>query len=177
MSVHLYLIDYSRKSGAIACVFKPSYASGLGVGYSRLLDRTSMHKRPARLGLLLILLVSIAWYTIKNPSWPLLSLWRAGRPQPSLKSTSSFTKALVCGRRGQDDTQWIKDLSPGWESYIYAVDDPLAELTVSDNHGFEASFYLTFIIDHYHDLPDVVVFLHGQRYQWHNDDAVSFLPY
>jgi len=80
----------------------------------------------------------------------------------------------VCGKRGQDDTQWIQDLSPAWESYIYAVDDPSAELTVSNNHGFEASFYLTFIIDHYHHLPDVVVFLHGQRYQWHNDDTVRF---
>ncbi|KAF2269876.1 hypothetical protein CC78DRAFT_529042 [Lojkania enalia] len=30
--------------------------------------------------------------------------------------------------------------------------------------------YLTFIIDNYDELPDNVLFIHPQRYQWHNDD-------
>jgi len=28
------------------------------------------------------------------------------------------------------------------------------------------------IINHYDNLPDIMVFLHGQRYQWHNDDPL-----
>jgi hypothetical protein len=30
--------------------------------------------------------------------------------------------------------------------------------------------YLTYIIDHYASLPDNVLFIHPNRYQWHNDD-------
>lgn len=30
--------------------------------------------------------------------------------------------------------------------------------------------YLTYIIDHYHNLPDTVIFAHASRFQWHNDD-------
>lgn len=29
--------------------------------------------------------------------------------------------------------------------------------------------YLTFIVDHYDSLPEVIAFVHGSHYQWHND--------
>jgi hypothetical protein len=29
-----------------------------------------------------------------------------------------------------------------------------------------------YIIDHYDKLPDLVVFMHDARYQWHNDDPI-----
>ncbi len=29
-----------------------------------------------------------------------------------------------------------------------------------------------YIIDHYHDLPDIMVFMHALRYQWHNEDPM-----
>ena len=29
-----------------------------------------------------------------------------------------------------------------------------------------------YIIDHYNNLPDVMVFMHSERYQWHNDDPI-----
>ena len=28
------------------------------------------------------------------------------------------------------------------------------------------------MIDHYDDLPNVMVFMHSERYQWHNDDPI-----
>jgi hypothetical protein len=28
------------------------------------------------------------------------------------------------------------------------------------------------MIDAYEDLPDVMVFIHSDRYQWHNDDPL-----
>jgi hypothetical protein len=30
----------------------------------------------------------------------------------------------------------------------------------------------SYIIDRYDDLPDYIVFIHGLRYQWHNDDPI-----
>lgn len=27
-----------------------------------------------------------------------------------------------------------------------------------------------YIIDNYEAFPDLMVFIHGERYQWHNDD-------
>lgn len=31
---------------------------------------------------------------------------------------------------------------------------------------------LRYIIDNYDKLPDVAIFLHGRRYQWHNEDPL-----
>lgn len=36
--------------------------------------------------------------------------------------------------------------------------------------GREAMAYLTFIIDHYYDLPNITAFVHGKREQQHNVD-------
>ena len=30
----------------------------------------------------------------------------------------------------------------------------------------------SFIIDNYTDLPNATVFMHSQRYQWHNDEPL-----
>ncbi|KAI7252699.1 hypothetical protein KC352_g12287 [Hortaea werneckii] len=32
--------------------------------------------------------------------------------------------------------------------------------------------YLSYIIDHYDQLPDIVIFQHANQYQWHNDDPL-----
>ncbi|KAH0365600.1 hypothetical protein KCU65_g5971, partial [Aureobasidium melanogenum] len=40
------------------------------------------------------------------------------------------------------------------------------------NKGREGMTYLTFIIDNYSSLPEIVIFLHAERYQWHNDDPL-----
>ena len=31
---------------------------------------------------------------------------------------------------------------------------------------------ISYIIDNYHHLPDYMLFIHAQRYQWHNDDPL-----
>lgn len=33
-------------------------------------------------------------------------------------------------------------------------------------------FLFRHIINHYEDLPDFTIFMHGDRYQWHNDDPI-----
>ena len=54
------------------------------------------------------------------------------------------------------------------------MNNPNATLHTSRNKGREANVYLTYIIDHYDDFPDIVVFLHAHRngsdIAWHNDD-------
>jgi hypothetical protein len=40
------------------------------------------------------------------------------------------------------------------------------------NKGNEASGYLKYIIDHYGDLPEHVVFLHDHEYSWHHKGSI-----
>nr|POE77415.1 hypothetical protein CFP56_09062 [Quercus suber] len=64
----------------------------------------------------------------------------------------------------------------------YVVDDPTAHYHPPVNKGHESMVYLTYIIDHYDDLPDVSIFVHAHRYAWHNnamqgDDMSQMLRY
>lgn len=70
------------------------------------------------------------------------------------------------------NTSWVADFFPSVPAHVYIADDPKAAYTVRKNIGHESSVYLTYIIDHYDKLPDIVVFLHGKRYQWHNEDPL-----
>ena len=58
---------------------------------------------------------------------------------------------------------------------MYTADAPREEssvhLQVPANKGHEAMAYLTFLIDNYEEVPERgVVFVHGTRWAWHNDD-------
>ncbi|KAJ5908680.1 hypothetical protein N7495_001362 [Penicillium taxi] len=79
-------------------------------------------------------------------------------------------KDLVVASMKNDDTSWLAQFFPDWSRSIYVVDDKSASLTVSRNKGRESMVYLTYIIDNYNNLPDIMLFIHSQRYQWHNDD-------
>ncbi|KAF2153751.1 hypothetical protein K461DRAFT_276796, partial [Myriangium duriaei CBS 260.36] len=79
-----------------------------------------------------------------------------------------------------EDVSWLEDPKLNVQKYIYVVDDPEAELKVPMNKGNEVMAYLTYIIDHYDDLPDINIFMHPHRYAAHNDpilgrDAVEIL--
>jgi hypothetical protein len=60
-----------------------------------------------------------------------------------------------------------------WRAAIYNVDNTSEALHTPLNKGREANAYLLFIIQHYHDLPSIIVFLHAHRdtwpAAWHND--------
>lgn len=56
------------------------------------------------------------------------------------------------------------------------MDDPDAEpplLTVPLNQGREAMAYLTYIIDHYDELPDYMIFTHGHERSWHQQEHMQ----
>jgi hypothetical protein len=90
-------------------------------------------------------------------------------------------KAIVSSVQRNDETtaDWPAHMLPDWEPMVYVTDrtsdeppeenaSPIQPLSMPLNRGREASVYLTYIIHHYHDLPDYVVFIHGKRYQLHN---------
>ncbi|KAJ5795309.1 hypothetical protein N7457_001908 [Penicillium paradoxum] len=83
-------------------------------------------------------------------------------------------KELVFAAMQDSNMSWVKEHLPDWEANIYRVDakDEDGGLTVPVNKGNEAMVYLTYIIDRYWSLPEVLVFLHEGRYQWHVDNPL-----
>lgn len=82
-----------------------------------------------------------------------------------------YTKNLVMGRLKSEDVSWLQSELPGLNTTIYVVDDddPNAPYRVPKNKGHEAMVYLTYIIDHYDALPDIVLFFHPHKNTWHNN--------
>src|ERR1700761_1852405 len=73
----------------------------------------------------------------------------------SITTPPNITRSLVIPRLAEEDTEWVTQFlggDPLLTLAIYTVDDPNAELTVPENKGHEVMVYLTYIIDHYHNL-------------------------
>ncbi|EGE79423.1 hypothetical protein BDDG_02362 [Blastomyces dermatitidis ATCC 18188] len=81
-------------------------------------------------------------------------------------------REIIVAAMSEDDTSWLYEYLPDWGKKIYIVDNPNAKLTVPKNKGRESMVYLSYIIDNYDRLPKHMVFIHPQRYQWHNDDPL-----
>lgn len=93
-----------------------------------------------------------------------------GAPKPP---GQPYAKMLVVPRTGQEDTSWIATELPDWQSAIYVADDPSAPLHPPKNKGHEVMVYLTYIIDNYENLPDLVAFMHSHQFAWHNDELMG----
>jgi len=85
---------------------------------------------------------------------------------------TQIRKAIIAVSTKENDVSWMKEYVPDWQANIYVMDDPTANLTVEQNKGNEGAAYLTYLIDNYNNLPDIMVFIHALRYQWHNDDPM-----
>ena len=101
---------------------------------------------------------------------------------------TQLSKIIVMGKLSKEDTDWVQQEMSDWQNAIYYVDLPQNETSPSGlktpfNKAKESTPYLTYIIDHYPDFPDVIVFIHSHRngmpQAWHNDaagkDAVNML--
>lgn len=86
-------------------------------------------------------------------------------------------KILVVARLRQEDTDWVDENFPDWQTAIYTVDDPDAALHTSMNKGREANAYLTYIIDNYFNLPSTIVFLHSHQKHDHGSRDVEDLNF
>ena len=93
---------------------------------------------------------------------------------PALEGSTrtSISKILVVASICSENTSWLQAYLSSWSQLIYVVNDLQAPLQVPQNKGREWSAYLSYIIDNYDNLPDISVFLHGNRYQWHNEDPM-----
>ena len=95
-------------------------------------------------------------------------------------SGPTYTRAMVVPRMKDENISWIADELPDLNTVIYVANDPLAPLHPPKNKGHEVMIYLTYIIDHYDDLPDIVIFMHAHRWTHHNNhllghDAVQMI--
>lgn len=98
-------------------------------------------------------------------------LFRMLFSKPSKPRVPKETKALVIASTSDLDnsqTAWISQVPVDWTVYNYVADAPTSpELSVPINKANEAMVYLTYIIDHYDRLPDIVFFHHGHHKGWH----------
>ena len=101
----------------------------------------------------------------------------AGRPNPS---GATYTRAMIIPRMKDENISWIASELPDLDTVIYVANDPSAPLHPPKNKGHEVMIYLTYIIDHYDDLPDISIFMHAHRWTHHNNhllghDAVQMI--
>ncbi|KAH3919837.1 hypothetical protein HBI56_031690 [Parastagonospora nodorum] len=82
---------------------------------------------------------------------------------------SNYTVKIVVPKTKDEDLGWMEEEIPDVPLVIYEVDNPNAEHKIPKNKGREAMVYLSYIIDHYDDLPDTTLFMHAHRYAWHNN--------
>ncbi|KAH7150210.1 hypothetical protein B0J13DRAFT_620533 [Dactylonectria estremocensis] len=79
---------------------------------------------------------------------------------------------LIIAAVSSDDSLKLKaesGLRTGDSQLIYVADKPSSHNSLPQNKGNEAMTYLSYMIDHYDELPEVMVFMHGHRTAWHNN--------
>ena len=95
-------------------------------------------------------------------------------PQSDRHSQGGLTRGLVLTRMKCNDISWVGENLEGLDLTIYVADDVNATAHPPKNKGHEVMVYLTFIIEHYVNLPDVIVFMHAHRHTTHNNDLLGF---
>ena len=109
-------------------------------------------------------------HNIERPMTPKIN-FRPGTPKPP---GSGYSKTLVVPRVQEEDVAWMDEALPAdIKRAIYVADDPTAPLHPPKNKGHEVMIYLTYLIDHYDELPDIVIFMHAHQYSWHNADILG----
>lgn len=97
-------------------------------------------------------------------------------PPFSTPASTTPSKAIIGIADPDDDPAWISTLLPSWTPYLYSH-APDAALRLPSPRGREAAAYLSFLVAYYDALPEIMVFIHGARYQWHADDPMyDMLP-
>jgi Protein of unknown function (DUF3431) len=126
----------------------------------------------------IILLSSVSLRSWLDNYLPLIPIHRPILSErPSNPTPRNVTRTLVLPRLAEEDTGWVAQFLLRDDSLltaaIYTVDDPNADLRVPENKGHEVMVYLTYIIDHYHNLSDITLFMHSHQIAWHNNDLMD----
>ena len=107
-----------------------------------------------------------------NTADPFASPFVPGQAKPP---GSNYTRNLVMAKTKEEETEWLDTNDIGDSTkMVYVVDDDHAPLHPPMNKGHEVMVYLTYIIDHYDDLPDVSIFMHSHQYAWHENDLLGY---
>ena len=86
------------------------------------------------------------------------------RPRP-------LENAMVVVSHYKEDLSWLSRIRYKYVVYKKDQDDDYP-YNVPVNKGNEASAYLKYIIDHYDNLPEYVIFVHGHESDWHHEDSM-----
>eukprot|EP00466_Bigelowiella_natans_P014354 jgi/Bigna1/126696/aug1.3_g1404 len=76
------------------------------------------------------------------------------------------TPLLVVVSRYGEDVDWINGVKH--PCIVYEKETESARFNTPKNKAKEASSYLQFLSDHYHNLPQHVAFTHGSNTSWHH---------
>jgi hypothetical protein len=147
-----------------------------------------------KIGYEFCIVMSMATLNIRPRRWYILTLVLAvlfilverhflatTRAAFSAKPTSSFPQSshsqnlpitVVVAAVKEDNMTLLEQESGlrwGDEQIIYVADDPNATHHIPMNKGHEAMVYLSFLIDRYDSLPELIVFMYAGRTSWHNN--------
>ena len=86
----------------------------------------------------------------------------------------AYRRAMVVPRMQEEDIRWMSENLPDLDVTIYVANDAKAPIHPPKNKGHEVIIYFSFIIDHYEQLPDIVLFMHAHRYTHHNSEILNF---
>lgn len=87
---------------------------------------------------------------------------------------STYSRVVVIPRLQSDNVSWISDELPDVHTAVYIANDPLAALHPPKNKGHEVMIYLSYIINHYDALPDILMFMHSHRWTHHNNALLAY---
>ena len=154
------------------------------------------------LGLLLILILNHIlrdlWHqysateyitaAVKQPFSPDITTYDPSNDASSKEDSASLDRVIVMARTTKEDTSWVSKELSDWRNAIYTVDalpasapDVAPDMASSGpmtpaNKGHEAMAYLSYIIDNYASLPQLIAFLHPHRSgflsAWHTDTVL-----
>ena len=106
-----------------------------------------------------------------SAAYSLPSHFYPGVPKPL---GSKYSRVMVIPRLQSDNTSWISEELPDVDTAVYIANNPVAALHPPKNKGHEVMTYLTYIIDHYDALPDILIFMHSHRWTHHNNALLGY---
>jgi hypothetical protein len=90
------------------------------------------------------------------------------------KPLLSYTNTTIIISRYNESIDFIVKLQK-FKIIIYEKENMANPYNVPVNKGHEATIYLKYIIDHWENLPEYLIFLHCHEYSWHHDGSIADL--
>ncbi|KAF4624714.1 hypothetical protein G7Y89_g13455 [Cudoniella acicularis] len=112
----------------------------------------------------------------------LIRSFSSSSPKSTINKGAKFhlSQHLIIASTTTSNLTWLTSLPSKnlpWKPHIYVTDTttpPANTFTVPINKGNEAMAYLTYIIDNYRSLPDIMFFHHDHHQAWHQSFSSSF---